>query len=120
MIYIMNCASGSKPGFYYGLPKIYKANAPLRTIISSVGTFCHPTAKFLANLLLPLTKNDNILNEAFDFVDHLKSISVHAAVMVSINVGSLLTKLPLLEILILLYNGFMIKMELLQQFHAMA
>ena len=37
-------ASGSRHGFYYGLLKIHKANAPLRPINSGVGTFCHPTA----------------------------------------------------------------------------
>ena len=61
--------SDSRPGFYYGLPKIHKPNAPLCPIISGVGTFYHPTAKFLAKLLLPLTKNDNILKDTFDFVN---------------------------------------------------
>ena len=37
---------------------------------------CHPTAKFLAKLLLPLTKNENILKDTFDFVNRLKSITL--------------------------------------------
>ena len=49
-------ASSSRLGFYYGLSKIHKANAPLHPIISGIRTFSHPPAKFLANLLLPLTK----------------------------------------------------------------
>ena len=89
--------SGSRPGFYYGLPKIHKPNAPLRPIISGVGTFCHPTAKFLAKLLLPLTKNDNILKDTFDFVNRLKSITLQSAFTVSFDVSSLFTNVPLQE-----------------------
>ena len=150
MIYIMNCLflaqghitndlynelfiSGSRPSFYYrkfknlmlcfyyGLPKIQKPNAPLRPIISGVGTFCHPTAKFLAKLLLPLTKNDNILKDTFDFVNRLKSITLHYNRLLWFRLMSVLYLLmcPYKKLLILLYNGFMIKMKLLQLFHVM-
>ena len=87
--------SGSRPGFFYGLPKIYKPNAPLRPIISGVGTFSHPTAKFLAKLLLPLTKNDSILKDTFDFVNRLKATTLSSAFMVSFDVSSLFTNVPL-------------------------
>ena len=59
--------------------------------------FCHPTAKFLDNLLLPLTKNDNVLKDTFDFVDRLKSITLQSACMVSFDVSSLFTNVSLQE-----------------------
>ena len=59
---------------------------------------CHPTAKFLANLLLSLTKIDNILKNSFDFVDRLKSITLQSAFMVSFDFTSLFTSnVPLKE-----------------------
>ena len=87
--------SGSRPGFFYGLPKIHKPNAPLRPIISGVGTFCHPSAKFPAKLLLPLTKNDSILKDTFDFVNRLKATTLSSAFIVSVDVSSLFTNVPL-------------------------
>ena len=90
-------ASGSKPGFYYSLSKIHRANAPLHPIISGVGTLCHPTAKFFANLLLLLTKNDNILKDKFDFEDCLKSITLQLAFMVFFDFSSLFTNVSLQE-----------------------
>ena len=47
-------SSGSHPGKFYGLPKVHKQPVPLRPIISANGTFCHATAKYLAQLLAPL------------------------------------------------------------------
>ena len=94
-------ASGLRPDFYYGLLKIYKANAPFRLLISGVGTFCHPTAKFLVNLLLPLTKNDNMLKDTFEIFDRLKSVwpTLQSAFLVSFDVSSLFTRpnVPLKE-----------------------
>ena len=87
--------SGSRPGFFYGLPKIHKPNAPLRPIISGVGTFCYPIAKFLAKLLLLLTKNDSILKDTFDFVNRLKATTLSSTFMVSFDVSSLFTNVPL-------------------------
>ena len=104
--------SGSRPGFYYGLPKIHKPNAPLRPIISGVGTFYHPTAKFLAKLLLPLTKNDNIQKDTFDFVNRLKSITLQSAFMVSFDVSSLFTNVPLQETIAIIVQRIYDKNEI--------
>ena len=44
---------------YYGLPKIHKAETPLRPIISSTGTATYNTAKELARILKPLVGSSN-------------------------------------------------------------
>ena len=41
----------------YGLPKIHKANIPLRPIVSCVNTFAYDLSAFLADILSPLTGN---------------------------------------------------------------
>ena len=98
--------SGSRSGFFYGLPKIHKPNAPLRPIISGVGTFYHSTVKFLAKLLLPLTKKDSILKDTFDFVNRLKATTLSLAFMVSFDVSSLFTNVPLQDIDIILQRVY--------------
>ena len=46
-----------QPPRIYGLPKIHKANIPLRPTVSSVNTFASDLSAFLANILSPLTGN---------------------------------------------------------------
>ena len=52
-IIIVYIASEAPPSFC-GLPKIHKADVPLRLIMSSVGTVVHNIAKFLVPILGPL------------------------------------------------------------------
>ena len=40
-----------QPPRVYGLPKIHKANTPLRPIVSCVNTFAYDASAFLANIL---------------------------------------------------------------------
>ena len=90
-------ASGSKPGRLYGLPKMHKKDEPLRPIISGIGTFCHPTARFLAELLSPLTNTKYAAKDTFDFLNKLKCISMDNCFMASFDVASLFTNVPLQE-----------------------
>ena len=48
-----------QPPRIYGLPKIHKANTPLRPIVSLVNTFAHDLSAFLANIWSPLTGNSD-------------------------------------------------------------
>ena len=43
----------------YGLPKIHKADTPLRPIASCVNTFAYDLSAFLANVLSPLAGNSS-------------------------------------------------------------
>ena len=44
-----------QPPRIYGLPKIHKANTPLRPTASCVNTFAYDLSSYLADLLSPLT-----------------------------------------------------------------
>ncbi|KAL9965123.1 hypothetical protein ACROYT_G028877 [Oculina patagonica] len=44
-----------QPPRIYGLPKIHKADVPLRPIVSCVNTFANDLSAYLANILSPLT-----------------------------------------------------------------
>ena len=46
-----------QPPRIYGLPKIPKANVPLRPILSCVKTFAYDLSAYLANILAPSTGN---------------------------------------------------------------
>jgi len=62
-------ASGSRPGFMYGLPKVHKPGIPLRPIISSIGTFSYNLGKFLVQVIQPLTFNEYTLSNSSNFVN---------------------------------------------------
>ena len=46
--------TGAVPPKYYGLPKVHKTGMPLRSIIFSVGSVTHATAKELTRITKPL------------------------------------------------------------------
>ncbi|KAL9952670.1 hypothetical protein ACROYT_G039958 [Oculina patagonica] len=48
-----------QPPRIYGLPKIHKADVPLRPIVSCVNTFAYDLSAYLANILSPLTGNSD-------------------------------------------------------------
>ena len=91
-------ASGSKPGYLYGLPKIHKADVPLRPIISSIGTFNYNLSKFLVPILQPLMKNNFSVVNSLSFVKELCSFDFGPNVtLASFDVTSLFTNIPLRE-----------------------
>ena len=57
----------NQPPRIYGLPKIRKADTPLRPIVSCVNSFAYDLSAFLANILSPLTGNLDftVTNSAF-------------------------------------------------------
>ena len=86
---------GARPGIMYGLPKTYKQNVPLRPIISSIGTFSYKTAKYLAKILSPLAQNLLLLKDSNDFINRLNKLKLRNSYMVSFDVESLFTNVPL-------------------------
>ena len=65
-------------------------------IISNCGTATYEISKYLAEILLPLTKNEFTINNTLDFVSRLKSLSVkNDEKMVSFDVSSLFSNVPL-------------------------
>ena len=61
--------TGSTPGILYGLPKVRKANCPVRPILSAIGTYNHKLAKFLVPIPQPLTSNQFTVKDSFSFVN---------------------------------------------------
>ena len=99
-------ASGSRPGYMYGLPKIHKVGNPLRPIISSIGTFSYNLAKFLVPILKPLTTNEYSVNNSSKFVHELCNLKLSTnVVMASFDVTSLFTNIPLNETTDLILNN---------------
>ena len=90
--------TGSRPGIIYGLPKIHKSGYPLRPIISSSGTYNYNLSKFIDGLIKPLRVNSKyILNDTFDFINKLSKVNFAGMYMVSFDVESLFTNIPLEE-----------------------
>jgi hypothetical protein len=53
LYYKLNPTACDKPKLY-GLPKIHKKDAPLRPIVSSIGSVTHDIARFVADIISPL------------------------------------------------------------------
>ena len=94
--------SGSAPARIYGTPKMHKFSSSdsfpkLRPIVSSIGTFNYNLACFLCDLLSPLVPNDYSCKDAFSFVSQIKNANLSKKFLVSYDVTSLFTNIPLQE-----------------------
>ena len=92
--------TGSRPARMHDLPKLHKMfdSVPaFRPILSSIGTYNYQLAKFLGKLLDDLIPNDHSTKDTFSFAEELKRVSVTNKYMVSYNVTSLFTNIPLEE-----------------------
>ena len=85
-----------QPPRIYGLPKIHKANVPLRPIVSCVNTFAYDLSAFLANILSPLTGNSGFMTNSAHFVSTISSETIlDNEIMVFFDVESLFTNVPI-------------------------
>ncbi|KAL9970709.1 hypothetical protein ACROYT_G023121 [Oculina patagonica] len=71
-----------QPPRIYGLPKIHKANVPLRPIVSCVNTFAYDLSAYLANILSPLT--DNEIMVSFDEESLFTNVPIDGAVQAAL------------------------------------
>jgi hypothetical protein len=80
----------------YGLPKVHKANRPLRPIVASMGTITYRVAKYLASVLSPLVgKTNHFILNSEDFTKKIADLSVPPGqVLISYDVSSLFTCIP--------------------------
>ena len=90
---------GSQCPRLYGLPKTHKRDIPLRPILSLVGSAQHKLAKFLNFLLEPVTRkfSQYTVQDSFTFVDMIRKTPAKDTYMVSFDVKSLFTNVPLEE-----------------------
>ena len=94
--------SGSAPAHIYGTPKMHKFSSSdsfpkLCPIVSSIGTFNYNLARFLCDLLSPLVPNDYSCKDTFSFVSQIKNANLSKKFLVSYDVTSLFTNIPLQE-----------------------
>ena len=67
----------------------------LRPIVSSIGTFNYNLARFLCDLLSLLVPNDYSCKDTFSFVSQIKNANLSRKFVVSYDVTSLFTNIPL-------------------------
>jgi len=93
---------GSQPARIYGLPKTHKLKSPsdslsFRPIVSSLNTYNYPLAKFLTNLLSPVINQNHCCKDSFTFCKEIKQVRTNNKFLVSFDVCSLFTNIPLEE-----------------------
>ena len=67
----------------------------LRPIVSSIGTFNYNLVRFLCDLLSPLVPNYYSYKDTFSFVSQIKNANLSKKFLVSYDVTSLFTNIPL-------------------------
>ena len=88
----------------YGLPKIHKENIPLRPIVSTYNSVNYKLSSWISKKLMPCLNNisnSHVVNTA-DFINKLSNINVNNKTMVSFDVDSLFTSVPVKECIDLL------------------
>ena len=93
-------ASGSAFARIYGTPKMHKFSPSdsfpkLRPILSSIGTFNYNLACFPCDLLSPLVPVDYSCKDTFSFVSQIKNANLSKNFLVSYDITSLFTNIPL-------------------------
>ena len=90
---------GSQPAKLYGLPKVHKDGMPMRPVLSMIQTAQYKIAKFLDKLIKPLIKSNFECKDSFEFATFISQFEKNSDndFMVSFDVSSLLTNVPLSE-----------------------
>jgi hypothetical protein len=98
----------SAPPRLYGLPKIHKEGVPLRLIVNCISSPTYALAKYLMGLPSPLVgQSDHHTRNSEAFVQKLHDIWLNKAdILVSFDVVSLFTKVPLDDTLQLFSGRF--------------
>ena len=95
--------SGSSFGILYGLPKVHKNNVPLRPILAAYNAPNFNLAKFLVPILNKLTSNPYTLLNSATFIPQILRQNANSF-MVSFDVQSLFTNVPLQETIDIILN----------------
>ena len=92
--------TGSQPGKLYGMSKIHKTGCPLRPVVSMINTAEYNLAKYLDDYIKPNIPMDFMLTSSTEFLNvldgHKNKLSDND-IMISFDIVSLFTSLPLKE-----------------------
>ena len=69
----------------------------LRPIVSAIGVFNYTLARFICDLISPLVLNDYSCKDTFSVVSQIKNANLSKKFLVSYDVTSLFTNIPLQE-----------------------
>ena len=86
---------GSMPARIYGLPKLHKTNCPLRPVMSATKTVGYGLGKALTRRLEHLRRTPYVVKDTFDFVRRIQASGNTDKRMLSFDVTSLFTNVPL-------------------------
>ena len=94
--------SSFAPARIYGAPKMHKfsssdSSPKLRRIVSSIGTFYYNLARFLCDLLSPLVPKYYSCKDTFSFISQINNVNLSKNFLVSYEVTSRFTNIPLQE-----------------------
>ena len=94
--------SSFAPARIYGAPKMHKfsssdSSPKLRRIVSSIGTFYYNLARFLCDLLSPLVPKYYSCKDTFSFISQINNVNLTKNFLVSYEVTSRFTNIPLQE-----------------------
>ena len=83
----------------YGLPKVHKQGVPLRPILDMTNSPYHGLAKWLVALLSPIRREiaTHSLKDTFHFVNSISNVGMHNTKILSLDISSLFTNVPLDE-----------------------
>ncbi|XP_046397683.1 uncharacterized protein LOC124164403 [Ischnura elegans] len=101
-------AEAPVPPRIYGLPKIHKEGVPLRPIVSAISSPTYNLAKYLTGILAPhVGVSEHHVKKSLEFVETIKEIRVDTTdILVSLDVVSLFTCVPLADTMRLLAERF--------------
>ena len=105
--------SGTTPGKMYGLPKIHKNNHPLKPVLAAYNTASYRLAQWLVSILSPFSLNDYTLRNSYDFTQQVKELNLNLdnVVLVSYDVTSLFTNIPIDETIDLIINSIYLNID---------
>ncbi|VDO85676.1 unnamed protein product [Schistosoma margrebowiei] len=91
--------TGSFTPRLYRLPKVHKPGLHLRPVLDMYNSPYHKITKWLVRILEPLHKSvvRNSVKDVFNFTFAVENINVSMRNMISLDVGSLFTNVPLIE-----------------------
>ena len=91
---------GSQPGKMYGMAKVHKDNCPLRPVVSMLNTAEYNLAKYLDSYIKPNIPSQYMLhstNQLLSVLEDNKNLANSKNIMISFDVVSLFTNVPLKE-----------------------